>query len=660
MRKKSVESQVNTQALDNAFHQKLRDLIRRFAPTAGDHYFHSLVRDLAETLQFRYAMVGVLNSEREILARAFYANGKITKNIKYPVAGTPCENVVTGELCLYPQGVQKLFPLDKELIDLGVEGYLGIPLLNLQTGKPMGLLSVMHDEPILDSTSILAILKIFSGRAEAEFNRQQLEHNLSQILSSVGEGIYGLDLSGKITFINPAAATMLGYKAEELIDHKAHALLHHSKPDGTPYKADECPIYRSFRDGKIHSGSNETFWRKDGSRFPIEFESTPIIEDGKLQGAVVAFKNITHRKEYEIKLLESEERLDSILKFSPTVIYIKDIQGRYTAINAQYEALFNVKNSEVQGKTDLEIFPSEIAEQFMANDRRVFQTGAPLEIEEVAPHPDGPHTYISTKFPLRDSQGEIYGLCGISLDITERKRAEEQLRLSQKKLQHAEKMSAVGKLSASIAHEFNNPIYGIRNVLEKLREESALSSKEKGFVGLAINECNRISNLITKLQDFNRPSNDRFEMVDIHEIIDDMLMLEKRKFQDKKIKLIQNYAAKVPKIRGVPDQIRQVILNLLQNAEDAASGDGGVISISTRALPQSVQIEVEDNGCGIPAENNLNIFEPFFTTKPSVKGTGLGLSISYGIIEAHGGAIEVQSTEGTGSCFLVTLPRAQD
>jgi len=660
MHKKSDELQINAQTLDTEFHEKLRDLIKRFTPTAGDHYFHSLVRDLAETLQFRYAMVGTLCSEREILARAFYANGKITKNLKYPLKGTPCENVVTGKLCLYPNGVQDLFPFDKELINMGVEGYLGIPLLNLQTGKPMGLLSVMHDKPILDSTSILAILKIFSGRAEAEFNRQQLEHNLKQILSSVGEGIYGLDLSGKITFINPAAAAMLGYKAEELVDQQAHVLLHHSKPDGTPYKAEECPIYRSFRDGKVHSGSNETFWRKDGSHFPIEFESTPIIEDGKLQGAVVAFKNITHRKEYEIKLLESEERLGSILKFSPTVIYIKDIQGRYTAINAQYEALFNIKNAEVQGKTDLEIFPREIAEQFMANDRRVFQTGTPLEIEEVAPHPDGPHTYISTKFPLRDSQGEIYGLCGISLDITERKRAEEQLRLSQKKLQHAEKMSAVGKLSASIAHEFNNPIYGIRNVLEKLREESALSSKEMGFVGLAINECNRISNLIAKLQDFNRPSNDRFEKLDIHEIIDDMLMLEKRKFQDKKIKLIQDYAARIPKIRGVPDQIRQVILNLLQNAEDAAPGDGGIISISTRALPQTVQIEVRDNGCGIPLEDKLNIFEPFFTTKPSVKGTGLGLSISYGIIEAHGGTIEVQSTEGAGSCFLVTLPIAQN
>jgi two-component system sensor kinase FixL len=640
------------------FHQQLREIVEGTAPVTGEHYFSSLVKHLAESLQYRYAMIGkiVPGPENRIQTEAFFANGKIVKNVIYSIEGTPCEKVTEGRLCLYPEGVQKCFPDDKPLVDLEAEGYLGVPLLNQKTGQPMGLLTVMHDEPILDTTSILAILKIFAGRAEAEFQRQRVERDLKQILDSAGEGIYGVDLSGNATFVNPAGARMVGYEVEELIGKNAHAIQHHSKPDGSPYPEAECPIYAAFKDGKVHHETDEVFWKKDGTSFPVEYVSTPIFEDGIIQGAVVAFPNIAERKENEIKLLVSEERLVSILKNSPTVIYLKDIQGRYMLINNQYETLFNLTNDEIKGKTDLEVFPKEIAETFMANDQRVIARGVPLEFEEVAPDADGLHSYISTKFPLRDSRGEIYGLCGISLDVTERKQAEERLKNSQEQLLHIEKLRAIGKLSASIAHEFNNPIYGIRNVLEKISDEVDLSDKQASFVRLAIDECNRIKNLTMKLQDFNRPSSDQFEMLDIHGVIDDMLILMKKKFKEKGIQLTKNYAVNIPEFPGISDQIKQVTLNLLQNAEEAVSTDGGTITVTTRVRSSQLQIEVEDNGSGILPENKDKIFEPFFTTKSSVKGIGLGLSVTHGIVEAHGGKIKVHSFPGKGTSFTVELP----
>jgi len=652
-------SQAGRDKLDSKFRQKLRKIIDDTAPVSGEYYFQSLVRQLAEALQYRYAVIGKIQPSNMIETVAFCEKGEIVKNMTYSATGTPCANVIDGKLCLYPDDVISRFPDDKVLVDMGVEGYLGVPLLNPQTGKAVGLLTVMHDKPILDSTSIFAILKIFAGRAEAEFERLRSERNLRQILNSIGDGVYGLDREGEITFANPAGARMIGYEVDELIGKKAHRINHHSKPDGSVFPESESLIHAALKDGKVRHESGEVFWRRDGTSFPVEYTSTPIIDGGEVQGAVVAFKNIAERKEYEVKLLESEERLVSILKYSPAVIYLKDLQGRFTLINNKFETLFNLKNEDIRGKTDRDIFPNEFAELFMANDQQVLQSGVPHEFEEVVPQPEGVHTYISNKFPLRDSRGEIYGLCGISLDITGRRRAEEQLKISREQLLHAEKLSAIGKLSASIAHEFNNPIYGIRNVLEIILGEVALSGRQKNFLNLAISECDRVKNLIAKMQDFNRPSNDQVEMFDIHGAIDDMLTLVKQKLKGKGILLEKNYASNITKVSGVSDQIKQVLLNLLKNAEDAIPGDGGNISIFTRARSTQVEIEIRDNGVGIPPENLANIFEPFFTTKPSVKGIGLGLSISYGIIKAHGGSIEVQSTVGVGSLFRVMLPVKQ-
>ncbi|MDP2754400.1 MAG: PAS domain S-box protein, partial [Nitrospirota bacterium] len=121
-------------------------------------------------------------------------------------------------------------------------------------------------------------------------------------LQSAGEGILGLDLEGKQTFVNPAAARMLGYKTEELIGQPSHMMWHHSKPDGIPYPNEECPINAAYKDGTIHSRDNEVFWRKDGTSFPVRYTSTPIREDDKLIGAVVIFHDITEHKKMEKEL----------------------------------------------------------------------------------------------------------------------------------------------------------------------------------------------------------------------------------------------------------------------------------------------------------------------------------------------------------------------
>lgn len=161
-------------------YNQLSKILEGTASTIGEKFYPSLVKNLAEAMGYRYAIIGKVLEKptKGIQALAFYSDGKIIENLFYPIAGTPCEKVVDGELCLFPNDVQKTFPDDKPLIEMGVESYLGIPLFDQKTGKPIGLLSVLHDKPIKDIASNQAILKIFAGRAEAEFERQRIDQDL--------------------------------------------------------------------------------------------------------------------------------------------------------------------------------------------------------------------------------------------------------------------------------------------------------------------------------------------------------------------------------------------------------------------------------------------------------------------------------------------------
>ena len=230
------------------------------------------------------------------------------------------------------------------------------------------------------------------------------------------------------------------------------------------------------------------------------------------------------------------------------------------------------------------------------------------------------------------------------------------LEIKNEQLLHAEKLSAIGKLSASIAHEFNNPLYGVMSVIKGLKKGTALAKDDLELVEMAIEECTRMKNLIMDLQDFNRPTSGTMAPMEIHPCIDSILILTKKDFSVRKITITKDYAVQMPAIYAVADQIKQVLLNLLSNAADACE-HGGTIRIATGVEKnKKIFIQIQDSGKGIHPDDLGHIFEPFFTTKPEIKGTGLGLSVSYGIITSHGGTIDVASKLDVGTIFTVTLP----
>jgi len=220
---------------------------------------------------------------------------------------------------------------------------------------------------------------------------------------------------------------------------------------------------------------------------------------------------------------------------------------------------------------------------------------------------------------------------------------------------HTEKLSAIGKLSASIAHEFNNPLQSVMTILKGMKKTAALEEDDGEMLDLAIGESERMKNLIRSLHEFNRPSPGKKVAMDVHKSINSLLLLSKSDFMRKRIVTVLIFAEKLPQILAIPDQIKQLLINLLANAADACP-DGGQITISTWQEEKRVAVAIQDNGIGIEPEKMGLIFQPFYTTKPAVKGTGLGLSVCHGIVQQHQGEIRVESQPGKGTTFTVLLP----
>ena len=224
---------------------------------------------------------------------------------------------------------------------------------------------------------------------------------------------------------------------------------------------------------------------------------------------------------------------------------------------------------------------------------------------------------------------------------------------SQKALLQAEKMAAAGRLSASIAHEVNNPLQAVQNCLHLAGREDLPAEKRLEYFNLARTELERLTVTVRRMLDFYRPGATSLEKVDLVEMLQYILNLMSKQLSEANVKVVVDFFGKIEPIQAVGSQIQQVFINLILNAVDAMS-EGGVLKIITRQLKGGVEILFQDQGKGIPEEKQPNIFEPFFSTKDG--GTGLGLTVSYNIITAHGGTLELLAERGPGACFRIFLP----
>jgi signal transduction histidine kinase len=228
-----------------------------------------------------------------------------------------------------------------------------------------------------------------------------------------------------------------------------------------------------------------------------------------------------------------------------------------------------------------------------------------------------------------------------------------QVEESQQALLRVEKMAAAGRLTASIAHEVNNPLQSVQNCLHLAGHEGIGPEKRKEYFELAKKELDRLSKTVQRMLDFYRPGAVKVEQVDILDLLQHVLSLTGAQLRSKNVIVKTELPESLPVIYAVSSQVQQIFFNLILNAMDAMP-EGGELMISADSVPDGVEIIFEDSGPGIPEDRRDNIFEPFFSTKEG--GTGLGLTVSYNIATAHGGSLDLIDGHGSGACFRLFLP----
>jgi two-component system NtrC family sensor kinase len=256
---------------------------------------------------------------------------------------------------------------------------------------------------------------------------------------------------------------------------------------------------------------------------------------------------------------------------------------------------------------------------------------------------------------IYDEHGNEIASIGIFKDLRERLRIERELQKMREVLLQSEKLAAMGRLTSQIAHELNNPIFGIMNTLELLKTEIPPESKRRRILELSLSEIQRLSEMLRNMLSFSKPEEEARKQVNLNELVEGILLMMERQMRESNIKVETDFDQGAPSVMASTNQMRQVMLNMFKNAKEAMP-NGGTLTVRTLKEDQNVLVHIQDTGVGIPEEIRNKIFEAFFTTKQKVKGVGLGLSVCYGIIKDHGGEIKVESEEGKGTTFMISLP----
>ena len=374
---------------------------------------------------------------------------------------------------------------------------------------------------------------------------------------------------------------------------------------------------------------------------------------------------IAQRRKVQHALRESEERLQAILDNTTTVIYLKDLEGRYILVNRRFEELFRVSREEIVGKTDYDLFPREQADAMRANDETALKSPTPVEFEEIASHDDELHTYFSIKFSLYNGNGAPYAVCGISADITARVRAEEEARRHQAELTHVARLGTMGEMATGLAHELNQPLSAIVNYiqacLERIRAGVADYDDLLEDMERAAAQAERAGEIIEHMRNFVRKRTSKRTTADVNDLMREAAALVRPEARQSGVEVRLELASSLPPVIAESIQIEQVIVNLIRNGLEAMadSEDGAQhLTISTsRSRNGLVECAVQDAGLGLSEETVERMFDPFFTTKAG--GMGMGLSISRSIIEGHGGRLWTEPNPGCGARFVFTLPIAE-
>ncbi|HVF51009.1 MAG TPA: ATP-binding protein [Pyrinomonadaceae bacterium] len=406
----------------------------------------------------------------------------------------------------------------------------------------------------------------------------------------------------------------------------------------------------------------------EGSDIHFEVISTPALNArGERIGMVSIFRDVTDlRRANEelarnfVKLQQAEaearrerDRLDLIIENVGHPVAVCDSSGNFILFNARAEHLFQQEAvSEARAARAVRANAVKLT-SFISALASGVETGRQAEIELLDPETGVTLPMEITSAEVSDAKGQVTAVVSILHDLSEIRELER--RRVEQQLFESEKLAAVGRLAASIAHEVNNPLEAIKNSLYLLTTSKSVESNER-FLEVARKETERVSHIIRQMLGFARRSGE-VEWVTVNQILEETLVLVEKKLRQSGVRIARAFDGELPRVRARADQLRQVFLNLVLNAQQAIEGAGEIKILTEKyeqALQPSISIQISDSGRGIGEAEISRIFEPFFSTR--TKGTGLGLWVTQDIVRHHGGRIEVTSTEGRGTTFNIILP----
>ncbi len=462
---------------------------------------------------------------------------------------------------------------------------------------------------------------------------------------------------------NQAAAQIFGYSSpEEIVGKTPLDMAAPTQYDGTDsavasQRRDQSALVQGIESFEWrHRRPNGEIWDAMVHLMAFNYRGRRLLQ--------ATLEDITERRKTEEDHRKSRQLLESVLENSPAVIYAKRKDGRYTYINREWERVCDLRREQVIGRTDHDLFPPEIAEQFRTNDLAVLQTGRLTESEERVGTPWGEQLFLSKKVPLISIDGEVEGLCGISTNITDQRRNELDLREAIMTLERERenKLMNVEAIIASIAHEVRQPLTAITaNAAAALRFFARTPpdfDEINAALSRVVSDSHRASEVLDGIRALFQKVGQAREAVDLNEITREALQLLQGELTDHGVTTRTEFASELPHVQGHRGQLQEIMINLCHNAIEAMAtmtDQNRLLRIRTgRYGEKAIAVAVEDSGPGIDPKQLQGIFDAFVTTK--AEGMGLGLAICRRIIESHGGQISALSDGKSGALFQFVLP----
>jgi PAS domain S-box-containing protein len=509
--------------------------------------------------------------------------------------------------------------------------------------------------------------------------REHLEHRVAErtaelaaaeertrlILDSSGDGIMEVDVEGIIRLVNVAGARLLDYQEEELVGRNLHDTIHHHYPDGRPCPAEECAAGQAIREGQALFVEDDVYWRADGSPLPVSVATTPILNGGRVRGAVVTFRNITERKQAE----QQNAALAAIVANSDDIIVIKDLELRVAATNMAFaRATGHATPEDMIGKTDAEIFgvdkEVEPIRSYMADERTAqgLSRGNYLLREEPVLLPDGSIRHVLTKkYPIFDINNRLIGSGNISVDITERRQVEYELLKAKELAEVAAKAKA--EFLANMSHEIRTPLNGVLGMAQIGWRESTGRGRTQEIFTRILDSGKLLLSIINDILDFSKIEAGKLTIesvpVDPCHAVDQVVAMLADRARERGLELIVDKSPELPPaFLGDPVRLAQILINLLSNAVKFT--EHGEVRLQVEMSDGKLLFCITDTGIGMTEAQLNRLFQAFEqadgSTTRKYGGTGLGLNISRRLAELMGGTIRVTSTPGCGSSFTLALP----